>query len=169
MKTQDTAKACFAAALRLLARRDHSCSELSGKLAARGFPLDQIQWAVDQCLRYRYLDDERFAYGYVNQLQRKGYGCRRIEQMLTAKGLEAWIIAACLEPCRRAGVQIRDCRKAMAKKLKGNPQGDGSAQTRAKLFRFLFNRGFPADVIRQVLEEGRWQNSGNASACEGDL
>ena len=156
MKTQDTAKACFAAALRLLARRDHSCSELYGKLADRGFSRDQIQWAVDRCLRYRYLDDERFAHGYIHQLQRKGYGCRRIEQKLVAKGLDAQIIAACLEPCCRDGVQIRDCRKAIAKKRKVNLQKDGSAQTKAKLYRFLFNRGFPADVIQQVLKEGCW-------------
>jgi regulatory protein len=169
MKTQDTAKACFAAAMRLLARRDHSCWELSFKLAQRKFPQDEIQWAIDQCLNYRYLDDERYACGYVKQLQRRGYGCRRIEQMLVAKGLEEQIIAACLAPCCRAGVQIRDCRNAMAKKLQGNLQGEVSAQTRARLYRFLFKRGFPTDIVRQVLKEGLMQSTGNPNAWGGDL
>jgi regulatory protein len=154
MKTRDNAKACFVAALRLLARRDHSCSELSGKLAQRGFPQDQVQWAIDRCRRYRYLDDERFACGYVNQLQRRGYGCRRIEQMLAAKGVEDRIVATCLETCCRDGVQIRDCRKAMARKMLGHPQEDCSVETQAKLYRFLLNRGFAAYIVRQVIEEG---------------
>jgi regulatory protein len=152
MKTRDTAKACFASALRLLARRDHSCSELSGKLVQRGFSQDQIQWAIERCRRYHYLDDERFACSYVSQLQRRGYGCRRIKQMLAAKGLEDQVIAACLEPCCRDGVQIRDCRNAMEKKLQRWLQVDDFQKRRAKLYRFLANRGFAAEIIRQVLE-----------------
>jgi regulatory protein len=163
MKTRDTAKACFASALRLLARRDHSCSELSGKLAQRGFSHDQIQRAIQQCRRYHYLDDERFAGSYVDQLQRRGYGCRRIKQMLAAKGLEDEVITACLEPCCRDGVQIRDCRKAMKKKLQGSLREDDFPERRAKLYRFLTNRGFAADIIRQVLEE----DPENSSVCRG--
>jgi regulatory protein len=154
MKTRDTTKACFATALRLLAHRDHSCSELSGKLAQRGFSQDEVQWAIDRCRRYRYLDDERFACSYVNQLQRRGYGCGRIERMLAAKGVEDRVVTACLEPCCRDGVQIRDCRKAMAKKMQGHPQENCSVETQAKLYRFLLNRGFAPGIIRQVLEEG---------------
>lgn len=154
MKMQTTARECFAAALRVLARRDHSCWELSGKLADRGFPQDQIQWAVDQCLRFRYLDDERFACAYIEQLQRKGYGCHRIRQMLEAKGVARPVYSACLEPCCRDTVQIRDCRKVAAKKLKRGLHADDSAGARAKLYRFLFGRGFSPAIIRQVLDEG---------------
>jgi regulatory protein len=154
MKTQATARDCFSVALRLLAQRDHSCLELSGKLVDRGFHQDQVQRAVDRCLRLRYLDDERFACAYIEQLQRRGYGCHRIQQRLVAKGVAHQIISTHLEPCCCDAVQIRDCRKAMAKKLKGSLHADDSSGARAKMYRFLSNRGFSPAIIRQVLDQG---------------
>jgi regulatory protein len=153
MNIQATTRDCFAAALRVLTRRDHSSSELSEKLAGRGFSQDQIQWAVDRCLRFHYLDDVRFARAYIEQLQRKGYGCHRIRQMLENKGVPQSIYSVCLEPCCCDAVQIRDCRKAMEKKLRGGRCADDSAGARAKLYRFLFSRGFSPAIIQQVLDE----------------
>jgi regulatory protein len=156
MKIQATSRDCFAAALRVLAQRDHSCSELSGKLADRGFSKDQIQWAVDQCLRFCYLDDERFARAYIEELQRKGYGCHRIRQMLKNKGVPQPVYSECLEPCSCDEVQLRDCRKAMEKKLRGGRYADNSSGARAKLYHFLFSRGFSPAIIRQILDEDAW-------------
>lgn len=160
MKNEADARDCFAVALRLLARRDHSCYELSGKLADRGFSQDQIQWVVDRCLRFRYLDDERFTGAYIEQLQRRGYGCHRIQQMLVSKGVAHEIISACLAPLCSDAVQIRDCRNAMIKKLKKNrPTGD-SPEAMAKLHRFLLYRGYSPAIIRKVLD-GRIKENKN--------
>ena len=153
MENQAAARDCFTVALRLLARRDHSCSELSGKLVDRGFSQDQIQWAVDRCLRFCYLDDRRFASLYMKQLQRKGYGCHRIRQMLVIKGVAHDIISTCLAPLCCDAVQIRDCRNAIIKKLKNSRNDGASPEAKAKLHRFLLNRGFSAAIIGQVLEE----------------
>jgi regulatory protein len=153
MKNQAVSRGCFAAALRLLARRDHSCAELSGKLEERGFSRNQIQRAVDRCLRFYYLDDERFALAYAEQLQRRGYGCRRIQQMLADKGVAHETISGCLEALCSDAVQIRDCRKAVIKKLNKNPSPDASPEAKAKLHRFLLGRGFSPTIIRQVLDE----------------
>ena len=153
MKNQAASRDCYTVALRLLARRDHSCSELSGKLADRGFPQDQIQRALDRCLRFGYLDDKRFACTYVEQLQRKGYGCHRIRQMLVDKGVAHDVISDCLAHLCSDTVQIRDCRDTVQKKVKNNRLSGDSPKARAKLHRFLLNRGFPAAVIRQVLNE----------------
>jgi regulatory protein len=153
MKKQTTARDCFAAALRVLTQRDHSCAELSEKLAARGFPQDQIQWAIDQCLRFHYLDDERFANAYIGQLQRKGYGLHRIQQKLAARGVAGEMMSACLAPFCSDTIQARDCRQAMTKKLKNIRNIGNSPEARVKLHRFLLNRGFSSAIIRRVLEE----------------
>jgi regulatory protein len=153
MKTQTNSENCLAAALRILTRRDHSCSELSRKLIDRGFSPDQIEWAVSECLRLHYLDDARFADMYANGLQRKGYGCHRIQDKLIAKGLASQVIATCLENCCREKFQIQSCRQAMFKKIKSNQRIDDSVKVKAKLYRFLFNRGFSPAVIRQVMDE----------------
>jgi len=153
MKTQTISENCLATALRILTQRDHSCSELSKKLIDRGFSQDQIKWAVSECSRLHYLDDERYADIYAHQLQRKGYGCHRIQQKLIAKGLPGQVIASCLENYCRDKVQIQSCRQVMHKKLKGNQAIEGSAKIKARLYRFLFSRGFSPAIIRQVMDD----------------
>ena len=153
MKNQAASRDCYTVALRLLARRDHSCSELSGKLVDRGFSRNQIQRAFERCLRFGCLDDKRFACAYMEQLQRKGYGCHRIRQMLVDKGVAHNIIADCLTALCSDAVQVRDCRNTVRKRLKNNRLCEDSPKARAKLHRYLLNRGFPAAVIRQVLDE----------------
>lgn len=153
MNSRNNPKDCLAAALRLLARRDHSRSELSRKLVERGFPQDEIKAAISECLRLDYLDDERYATDFTQLLQRKGYGRHRIRQMLIAKGLTLQVIAACLDVCCPDAMQIRGCRRAMFKKLKGDKRMQDSAEARARLYRFLYSRGFSSSIIRQAMDE----------------
>ena len=123
------------------------------KLIDRGFAQDQIKRAISACLRLHYLDDGRYADIYAHQLNRKGYGCRRIQDKLMAKGLTSQVIVTCLENLCREKTQIQSCRQAMHKKLKGRNPIDGSVNIKAKLYRFLLNRGFSPDIIRHVMDE----------------
>ena len=149
----DKVKKCLDTALRILARRDHSCFELSAKLLERGFVQDHIQWVVDECLRLDYLDDSRYAVTYTEKLMRKGYGSRRIKQVLAAKGVSSRIITICLDSLCHNNAEIRTCRQALLIKISRNRSDAASAAAKARLYRFLLGRGFEPDIIRQVMEE----------------
>lgn len=155
------ATACRNSALRLLSRREHSVAELRRKLQERGFNADTIAEVLADCRRLGYLDDDRFARQYSEQLRRRGYGRLRIEQMLKSKGLSAARVAACVTArCAEAG-QIEDCRRVLHKKRQ-TVSGEATApRTAARLYRFLMQRGFAAAVIRQVLDEVRWPDGGH--------
>jgi regulatory protein len=144
---------CLAAALRVLARRDHSCAELSRKLERRGYSTGQIKSVVDKCLALDYLNERRFARSYAGERQRKGYGRRYIAQALAAKGLSSEVIEAALAACCQDGDQVRGCRQAMLKKCKALQSVEKPAAAKAKLYRFLTQRGFPAHIIGQVMDE----------------
>ena len=154
MNTQEDPKDCLAAALRLLARRDHSRWELAKKLADRGFNQHLIEWALSECSRLNYQDDERYARAYTRHLQSRGYGCHRIKQMLTSKGLAPPTISAGLKICCREETQLQNCRRALLKKIKNSPPADDGARSRERLYRFLFNRGYSPAIIRQAMDEG---------------
>ena len=156
-KPCDDLNSCLRTALSLLARRDHGSAELAQKLSQRGYSVDHIGAVIEKCARLHYLNDERFAAGLVRELQRRAYGCLRIEQMLIAKGLSGPIVDAALSACCQETIQLQVCRRAMMKKLKGISTTGSKTKTAAKLYRFLFNRGFPAAVIRQVMDEMRNQ------------
>lgn len=150
--TQKPEKRCLDAALRLLSRRDHSLSELSKKLKGRGFSNDQITWTIDQCHRYDYLDDERFAHDYTRQLQRRGYGIRRIRQLLQAKGLardltDETVMRHCTDK-----VQLEQCRNLLCKKLKPAQSTQPAKALKPKLYRYLLGRGFLPSTITAALD-----------------
>jgi regulatory protein len=144
---------CFRVALRILSRRDHGCAELAQKLADRGYPADHIRAVVEKCSRLHYLNDERFAAGMVRELQRRAYGYLRIKQMLISKRLPGPVVEAALNTCSKETTQLQVCRQAMMKKLKSMRTSGAESKTAVKLYRFLLNRGFPAETIRQVMDE----------------
>ncbi len=139
---------CLNTALRLLGRRDHSCRELSLKLTQRGFDQEQIALVVDECIRLKYLDDEKFSHLVTRQLRRKGYGALRISQMLKNKGISSGMIDAVVDQHCKHAVQLQECIDVLNKKLKSNPSAQKT--NRERLHRFLANRGFAFDVIREA-------------------
>lgn len=149
----DSSKSCYQKALQILARRDHSCAELMRKLRSRGFGISEIEPVIRECRRLGYLNDNRFAEIYVNQLQRKGYGINTIKQKLFAKGIPEAVIQDNLTPYGADNAQLELCRRVLAKKLKPFA-GDNPSEAQApKLYRYLLSRGFPSHIIRQILDE----------------
>ncbi len=144
--TMSAEKQCLNKALRLLGRRDHSCRELSQKLKQRGFGSELIASAIAACEKMNYLDDRRFCEGYMGHLRRKGYGVMRIVQKLKEKGVAETYIRESIEQHCHDACQVEDCRRVIEKRLPAQ-------QTRDRLFRFLYQRGFSNDVIKQALHE----------------
>ena len=141
-------KPCLNTALRILARRDHSCSELKQKLTMRGFQDTQIKAAVAECLRLSYLDDHRFALGCLRRLRRKGYGRRRIHQALRTKGISDGLIEETFKKHYPLREQLEDCRNAMEKKIRKT-----AIPKQQQIYRFLLQRGFAASHISGVIRE----------------
>lgn len=76
------------AALRLLARREHSVTELSSKLARRGWPESEVGEIVDELASENLQSDERFAENYARSRSAKHYGPARIRAELGERGID---------------------------------------------------------------------------------
>jgi len=85
------------AALRLLARREHSRFELTRKLTRRGWAASDIDAVIDELAAENLQSDERFAEGYVRQRAAKAYGPVRIRGELSERGIDASQAARALE------------------------------------------------------------------------
>jgi regulatory protein len=154
LKTQSPDQKCLHTALRLLARRDHSRAELAAKLNQRGFEARQIAQAILECERMRYLDDARFCRNYAAYLQRKGYGLLRIVPMLEKKGLAHALVTETVRQQFTHCTQVDDCRRVLVKKMRLEGHSGINIALRARLYRFLLNRGFASAVIGEVLAAG---------------
>ncbi len=159
----DSGKSCYSKALQLLARRDHSNAELRRKLRSRGYGQSEIQDAISECLRLNYLNDRRFAETYAMQLQRKGFGINGIKYKLYSKGISDTVIQEVVAVQESDPVQLEQCRRVLAKKMKPMTGNASVANQGPKLRRFLYSRGFSSQIIRKTIDEAV---TGNDAAAE---
>lgn len=133
-------------ALRLLARREHSRWELRRKLASRGHDAGVLEAAIAELAQAGLQSDARFAESYVRSAIARGQGPVKMRANLRARGIDAqgadealsggfdWSRLAHLARVKRFGEQLPRGRAAWAQQA-----------------RFLTGRGYPADVIANVV------------------
>ena len=139
----------YEAAIKLLARREHSRLELARKLDRKGHDAEAVTEALDAAEAEGLLSDERFAESYARARQEKGYGPVRIRAELRERGVTAELAGRCLEALdadwRALAGAVREKRFGA-----GKPR---EAAERARQSRFLQYRGFDADLVRRLLDE----------------
>jgi regulatory protein len=144
-----TPQAVEAAAMRLLARREHSRAELARKLRARGAPSELVEPALDALAGRRLQSDERYAETLVNSRVGRGQGPVRIRRELAEQGVAPAEIEAALEA---AGADWA----GLAREVRRRRFGAGTPvdwRERARQARFLEYRGFTSEQIRAALDE----------------
>lgn len=88
LKSSVNSRRAYNKAIDLISRREHSRKEIITKLSQRGYG-EVAEETVDKLEEMGYIDDERFAEMYANELKfRRGFGKRRISQELYVKGID---------------------------------------------------------------------------------
>ena len=133
-------------ALGLLARREHSASELITKLMMRDYDKSTVQSVVATLAQEGLQSDGRFADGYIHSRIEKGCGPVRIKQELRERGINDDLINLHLDMYAPEWEQraLRACEKRFGKKILHN------FNEKAKQMRFLQQRGFSGEQIRKI-------------------
>jgi regulatory protein len=134
-------------AIALLARREHSRLELERKLRQRGMDGDALAPVLDELAAANLQSDTRFAEQYARSRVTRGYGPLRIRAELKERGIGG----AGLD---RAFAMLDEdwsgqARVAREKRFGREPPGD--LRERARQIRFLRQRGFSQEQIREAL------------------
>lgn len=144
----DPARALRAAAIRQLARREHSRVELVRKLrddfAAEAVLIERV---LDQLAAEGLQSDTRFAEALVASRIHRGQGPQRIRRELAERGVDAELVQSVLSTA-----DVDWC--ALALTVSTQKFGRKSAEdwpARARRARFLQYRGFGADEIQAIL------------------
>lgn len=143
----------------LLARREHSRSELAAKLNTRfgadygaasgsaGTLASIISAVLDQLIADGLLSDERFAEALVRARVNRGQGPRRIVEALRTHGVCAELANTVLQ---NREVDWSELARTVAAKKFGLDPADNVRQV-ARRRRFLQYRGFTAEQINYAL------------------
>ena len=135
-------------AVKLLARREHSATEIHRKLQQRDFSPDEIAEALEELQQGDWQSDERFAEAYIRSRRLKGFGPVRIAMELGERGVNESIISRCLHT--DDDIWMETMLNEYQRKYKGKAPDD--YQEKAKRMRFLQYRGFSPEKIRGVVK-----------------
>jgi regulatory protein len=150
------AKAVEAAAVRLLARREHSIEELRRKLLSRGYPPDTVEPVIQKLAGKRLVSDERFTSSFVHTHAKRGQGPVRIRAALRQQGISDSQVEEALQCAGVDWVQL--AREVRRRKFgAAAPRGLGE---RAKQARFLQYRGFDAEQLRAAFRDESGEGDG---------
>ncbi|MCG6873086.1 MAG: recombination regulator RecX [Gammaproteobacteria bacterium] len=133
----------------LLARREHSRSELVRKLKQRGFSAPEVGAALDRLADEGLQSDARFAEALTLARQQHGYGPRRIVWELREKGVGDEMIAAHVDSSD--SVWAESAREQREKRFGTQPAAD--VRERKRQTDFLVRRGFTGDQVRRAMGE----------------
>ncbi|MEY2621188.1 MAG: Regulatory protein RecX [Pseudomonadota bacterium] len=133
-------------ALRLLALREHTRSELEKKLARHGPDPDELRQALDELQAKGFISEQRVLESVLHSRASR-LGARRVQQELQAKGVSAPAQAQAL-------ALLRDTELARAREVWRKKFGQIATEPkeRARQARFLLARGFAGEVVRRVTQ-----------------
>lgn len=132
------------------ARQERSQQEVRDKLRGWKVPAKEIEAIVARLIGEGFLNEARFAEHFaVSKSRQKGWGRRKIEMALKAKGVSEACIAAGLRAID-AGEEEQQLRIAVAKRWERVQETDPFAH-REKVVRYFLGKGFERDMVERAL------------------
>jgi len=134
--------------LNLLSRREHSQKELLDKLKQRGMDPDLAKQVIAKLAEEGWQSDKRFAESFIRQRIKRGYGANRIAYELQQRGIAAFDMEAVLDEMEQSWLDVVE-----QVYLNKYPfESKLSYREWAKRSRFLSQRGFDGNLIRQLFQ-----------------
>lgn len=142
-------------ALRHLSYRGRSVQEVQTKLAKQGFDNTVIKKVVDRFTDLGYLNDRNFARQWARNLAvNRLWGDRKIEISLIERGISRDLIKEAIAGAREEKDERRAIEELVEKRLRREPECEVfSYAGKVKFARSLAGRGFPLELIMDVLRE----------------
>jgi len=140
MTTHNQQNKCYAVALNMLIRREHSQLELSNKLQLKGFDDFDIKHSINLLIEQKYQSDERFSEAFILMRYNQGKGPVTISYELKKRGIESFDLS--IFDWFELAKEVRE------KKFGQNFPSDYKTQSKQK--RFLESRGFGFDQINKA-------------------
>ena len=139
----------------MLGRRSHPASAVRSRIAAR-FGEEQAERVVARLRELGVLDDAAYAGAFVHdRFVRAGYGRERIRADLLRRGVASCDIDAALAAIVDDAAERERAERALARFTRLRSGRKDGLRLRDAAFRHLIARGFPGDLVRDLLSGSR--------------
>jgi regulatory protein len=132
---------------------------MRSKLAAKGFPPDEIEFALGKLDANHLLDDFRYAQRLASFLAKEKFlGPQRIRRRMLQKGIPEELAQAALATAEDSFPTKERVQKVMQIKLKGRLLEEMTIKEKKKLVDTLHWKGFSWEDIREAFQgSGGWK------------
>ncbi len=137
-------------AAKMLARGPRTEAELAARLERLGYSAAKVAATVARCRELRYVDDAAVAMDRARALRARGAGSLRIATELEARGVPDVLAAAAVEESLAGEREADWARRALARARIDVED----PRVRSRAWRLLASRGFPDDVVADVVPAG---------------
>jgi len=143
----------WAAALRLLTRRDYGTDELRRRLLDKGFPDDAVDAAIARGIALGYLDDARYVERLTHALVTTGRAAGpRLLLELRRRRLPEELIHTAMMENRAEGTEAAALRGLIGRRFPAFDFAAANERERRRVVAFLQRRGFALDQILTELK-----------------
>lgn len=133
------------AALRLLARREHSVVELKKKLVGKGWPENDVDQIIPALAEAGLQSDRRFAESFARQRAERCYGPRRIVAELAQRGIDS---GAAYQAIESLEINFAELAADFYRRKYGKRRADPGFRERARRSQAMYRRGFESEHLR---------------------
>ena len=134
--------------MNLLARREHSRTELFRKMSAYCEDIGLLNQVLDQLISDNLLSDSRFAEEFIRYRSNRGFGPLHIQADLKNRGVSDEIVSDYIDSS--GSHWYKNLSDLYQKKYDGIAVSNRKEQ--GKRMRFLQSRGFSTGQIRRVMD-----------------
>lgn len=134
----------------MLARGPRTEAELAARLERIGYSTAKVAATVTRCRELRYVDDAAVAMDRARTLRARGNGSLRIATELEARGVPEVVVTAAVEESLAGEREAEWARRALARARIDVED----PRVRPRAWRLLASRGFPEDVVADVVPDG---------------
>ena len=136
-------------AARVLARGSRTEAELAARLGRIGYSAAKVAETVGRCRELGYVNDAAVAMDRARTLRARGAGSLRIAAELEARGVPDVLVTAALEESLEGESEMHWAERALDRQR----IDVRDPQARARAWRLLAGRGFPEQVIADVVPD----------------
>ena len=138
-------------AIRYLAYKDRSRNEMVRYLKGKQFSENIVIKTLTFLEKNNYINDERFAMQFgKSRIENKKIGKLLLKQELKIKGIEGQTIESSLHLLYKE-YNEKEIAMACAKKKLSSYSSNSTEKVMARLTRFLQRKGFPSDIVYEVV------------------
>lgn len=126
----------------MLRRAPRTAAELAARLVAKGYRVETAAKTVARSEELGWVNDAQLALDRARTLRRRGAGSLRIAADLEGRGVPAEMVDAAVAASLDGEPEAAWARRALARERAADPP---------RAWRLLVSRGFPEDVVAEVV------------------